>query len=81
MAREFLAQFHHQSFSVGQQLVFSFQEKKILLLIVKELEGEFLKEMFHTRIHEQKNFSLALGVSDRYSLFHVSYCRVSLHRR
>jgi vesicle-fusing ATPase len=41
MAREFLAQFHHQSFSVGQQLVFQFQEKKLLILIVKELEGKF----------------------------------------
>lgn len=40
MAREFLAQFHHQSFSIGQQLVFQFQEKKLLILIVKELEGK-----------------------------------------
>ena len=40
MAREFLAQFHHMSFTVGQQLVFSFQEKKLLQLIVKDLEGE-----------------------------------------
>jgi len=40
MAREFLAQFHHMSFTVGQQLVFSFQEKKLLALSVKELEGK-----------------------------------------
>lgn len=39
MAREFLAQFHHQTFSVGQQLAFNFQEKKILHLVIKELEG------------------------------------------
>lgn len=39
MAREFLAQFHHMSFTVGQQLVFSFQEKKLLALSVKELEA------------------------------------------
>ena len=39
MAREFLAQFHHQSFTVGQTLVFSFQEKKLLQLLVKDLEG------------------------------------------
>jgi vesicle-fusing ATPase len=39
MAREFLAQFHHHSFTVGQTLVFSFQEKKMLALVVKELEG------------------------------------------
>ncbi len=38
MACEFLAQFHHQTFSVNQQLAFKFQEK-ILLLTVKELEG------------------------------------------
>jgi vesicle-fusing ATPase len=40
MALEFLAQFHHQSFSVGQQLVFPFQGKQLLILIVKELEGK-----------------------------------------
>ncbi|EFX71294.1 hypothetical protein DAPPUDRAFT_60285 [Daphnia pulex] len=45
MAREFLAQFHHQSFSVGQQLVFQFQEKKLLILIVKELEGADINAM------------------------------------
>jgi vesicle-fusing ATPase len=39
MAREFLAQNHHMIFTVGQQLVLSFQEKK-LQLIVKELEGK-----------------------------------------
>ncbi|EFX63976.1 hypothetical protein DAPPUDRAFT_118650 [Daphnia pulex] len=38
MAREFLAKFNHHGFSVGQQLVFQFQGKK-LILIVKELEG------------------------------------------
>lgn len=45
MAREFLAQFHHQSFSIGQQLVFQFQEKKLLILIVKELEGADINAM------------------------------------
>lgn len=39
MAREFLLQFANQVFSVGQQLAFSFQDKKILSLIVKNLEG------------------------------------------
>ena len=39
MAREFLAQFHHMSFTVGQQMVFSFQEKKLLSLVVKDLES------------------------------------------
>ena len=41
MAREFLAQCHHMSFTIGQQLVFGFQEKKLLALIVKDLEGTF----------------------------------------
>nr|CAH0108085.1 unnamed protein product [Daphnia galeata] len=45
MAREFLAQFHHQSFSIGQQLVFQFQEKKLLHLTVKELDGADINAM------------------------------------
>ncbi len=40
MAMEFLMQFPKQAFTVGQQLVFSFQDKKLLSLVVKELEGE-----------------------------------------
>ena len=42
MAMEFLMQFPRQAFTVGQQLVFSFEEKKILSLVVKELEGNFV---------------------------------------
>lgn len=39
MARDFLAQFTGQIFTVGQQLAFSFQDKKILSLLVKNLEA------------------------------------------
>lgn len=39
MAREFVTQFANQVFSVGQQLVFDFNNKKLLLLIVKDIEG------------------------------------------
>ncbi|KAH9645276.1 hypothetical protein HF086_000439 [Spodoptera exigua] len=39
MARDFLIQFSNQIFTVGQQLAFSFQEKKVLSLIVKNLEA------------------------------------------
>ncbi len=39
MAAEFLMQFPKQAFSVGQQLVFQFQDKKMLMLTVKEMEG------------------------------------------
>ncbi|XP_006818011.1 vesicle-fusing ATPase-like, partial [Saccoglossus kowalevskii] len=39
MAAEFVMQFPGQAFTVGQQLVFSFAEKKLLGLVVKELEG------------------------------------------
>jgi len=45
MAREFLAQFHHMSFTVGQQMVFSFQEKKLLSLVVKDLETADINAM------------------------------------
>lgn len=39
MAREFLIQFADQMFTVGQTLAFSFQDKKVLSLIVKTLEA------------------------------------------
>ncbi|KAJ2938274.1 hypothetical protein O0L34_g17620 [Tuta absoluta] len=39
MARDFLIQFSNQIFTVGQQLAFSFQDKKVLGLFVKNLEG------------------------------------------
>ncbi|XP_049804725.1 vesicle-fusing ATPase 1 [Schistocerca nitens] len=39
MAREFLLQFSGQAFTVGQQLAFSFQDKKLLGLVVKSLEA------------------------------------------
>ncbi|ELU11293.1 hypothetical protein CAPTEDRAFT_178991 [Capitella teleta] len=39
MGPEFLMQFPQQAFTVGQQLVFSFKDKKMLSLIVKELQG------------------------------------------
>lgn len=39
MAKEFLMSFPNQVFSVGQQLAFAFKDKKMLLLIVKDLEG------------------------------------------
>ncbi|GFG30720.1 hypothetical protein Cfor_11558 [Coptotermes formosanus] len=39
MAREFLLQFSGQAFTVGQQLAFSFLDKKLLGLVVKSLEA------------------------------------------
>lgn len=41
MARDFLIQFSNQIFTVGQQLAFSFQDKKVLALMVKNLEGKY----------------------------------------
>lgn len=40
MAREFSNQFTNQAFTVGQQLAFTFRDKKLLGLIVKDLEGK-----------------------------------------
>jgi vesicle-fusing ATPase len=40
MAKEFLMQFSGQAFTVGQQLAFSFVDKKLLGLVVKSLEGK-----------------------------------------
>ena len=39
MALEFVNQFPQQAFSVGQELVFSFMEKKVLSVTIRELEG------------------------------------------
>lgn len=41
MARDFLIQFSNQIFTVGQQLAFSFQDKRVLALMVKNLEGKY----------------------------------------
>jgi vesicle-fusing ATPase len=40
MAKEFLMQFSGHAFTVGQQLAFSFVDKKLLGLVVKSLEGK-----------------------------------------
>ncbi|XP_046636023.1 vesicle-fusing ATPase 1-like [Daphnia pulicaria] len=60
MAREFSAQFHHQSFSVGQLLVFPFQEKPLLTLIVKELEGADLNAI-KSGVSSAKSRELRIG--------------------
>ncbi|XP_024943751.1 vesicle-fusing ATPase 1 isoform X2 [Cephus cinctus] len=39
MAKEFLLQFSGQAFTIGQQLAFQFQDKKMLGLVVKSLEA------------------------------------------
>ncbi|KAG5884302.1 Vesicle-fusing ATPase 1 [Gonioctena quinquepunctata] len=38
MAREFLFSFPNQVFTVGQQLAFAFKEKKLLILVIKDIE-------------------------------------------
>lgn len=39
MAKDFLMQFAGQAFTVGQQLVFQFKDKRMLILVVKSLEA------------------------------------------
>lgn len=41
MAKEFLYSFPNQMFTVGQQLAFQFLDKKMLLLVVRDIEGMF----------------------------------------
>nr|SVE74412.1 EOG090X0CAY [Daphnia barbata] len=60
MAREFLQKFHHQSFSLGQQLVFQFSEKKLLILIVKELEAVDVEAM-RSGSKDTKSHKIRLG--------------------
>jgi len=50
MAKEFLLQFSGQAFTVGQQLAFSFLDKKLLGLVVKTLEGK------HSWVHMRLNY-------------------------
>lgn len=40
MAKDFLMQFSGLALTVGQPLVFSFQDKKLLGLVIKSLEGK-----------------------------------------
>lgn len=40
MAKEFLYSFPNQMFTVGQQLAFQFKDKKMLILLVKDIEGK-----------------------------------------
>ncbi len=42
MAEEFKSQFAGQVFHTGMPLAFSFQDKKLLSLTVKELEGKYI---------------------------------------
>ena len=51
MAREFLAQFHQQSFSKDQLLVFRFKEKALLRLVVKELEACDVDSLLLRKVH------------------------------
>ncbi|XP_066145979.1 vesicle-fusing ATPase 1-like [Euwallacea fornicatus] len=39
MAKEFVLTFANQMFTVGQQLAFAFKDKKLLLVVVKEMHG------------------------------------------
>ncbi|XP_019879561.1 vesicle-fusing ATPase 1-like [Aethina tumida] len=45
MAKEFLITFANQVFSVGQQLAFSFRDRKLLSLVVKDLEAASLSAL------------------------------------
>ena len=39
MAVEFVMQFPQQAFTVGQELVFQYMEKKVFSIVVRDLEG------------------------------------------
>jgi len=45
MAKEFSMQFPKQAFSVGQQAVFNFQDKKLLQVVVKDCEATDLRAL------------------------------------
>jgi len=45
MAKEFSMQFPRQAFSVGQQAVFNFQDKKLLQVVVKDIEATDLRAL------------------------------------
>lgn len=41
MAAEFLMQFNNMAFTEGQCLAFQFSDKKLLVITIKEIEGEW----------------------------------------
>lgn len=41
MAKEFSYSFPNQMFTVGQQLAFQFKDKRMLILVVKDIDGEY----------------------------------------
>ena len=43
MAKDFLMQFAGLALTVSQPLVFSFQDKKLLGLVIKSIEGKFFQ--------------------------------------
>ena len=55
MAREFSMQFPNQAFTVGQQCVFSFKDKKLLLFVVKQCDATDLRAI---RAGQVNSFSM-----------------------
>nr|XP_022906775.1 vesicle-fusing ATPase 1-like [Onthophagus taurus] len=52
MAMEFIKQFAHQAFTKGQLLAFSFMNKKVLQLTIKDLEGVDINAIKHGKPHK-----------------------------
>lgn len=65
MAKEFLLQFAGMPLTVGQTLVFQFQDKKLLGLVVKKLEAIDAKSMQDAKDGSMKSvqFGRVLGNS------------------
>lgn len=63
MAKEFIAQFCGHAFTVGQQLVFSLNDKKLLSLVVKDLLAADINAMKAEQDAKPKktNFGKLLG--------------------
>lgn len=63
MAKEFLYRFSGQAFTVGQLLAFSFNDRPVLLLVVKDLEGE-CSDYYYARWAFRSNSTLICELVD-----------------
>lgn len=90
MAREFLNQFHHQAFTVGQPLVFQFRDKPMLSVIIEDVEAtdiNALKQGKASKPHKVKcgmslpNSSVIFAKAEGSPIFLAGNCKEKAQRQ
>ncbi|KAL7307115.1 hypothetical protein TKK_0000845 [Trichogramma kaykai] len=69
MAKDFLLQFAGQAFTVGQQLAYEFQDKKMLGLVVKSLEAADIQAIKSGQEAKPKKTRMGLCLGDTTIMF------------